>query len=664
MRKITMLAALCGSAYFANAQVGIGTSEPASSTMLEIKSSDKGVLIPRVSLTETDSFSGVTGTEIESLLVYNTANSGTGSTAVSPGFYYWTIQNGTTTAHWERIVNQSQLDEAISNITDVQADLNKIINLLKVAFPANNLVDPAVTGDTFGGGMVFTPGTNPTIEYVYFDGTNYTKKDITTDIIAIIKGNESKTKIVTINNKQYYVSESYTGTADPVTGTETGVYQIDVIGGVVNNFNEFINSTVGGGGTNYSTVEEYIEYISENVTKTGETRIVIDTSVTPNQASFEQWNGTTWVTVPNTAFSTIVKSNETITTLTAGANATYTYKNEAGVDVTINIPTAVVQNLDTIINASTSFSGSTSTTLVQYIQEMIDNTDLPEGIVTASITGGNIMFNIIDASGTPQAVPATAFSDIVKANESLTTLAKSTNNSAYVQVTADPKAAQKVVYEYLTENATIKNYMDVTADVEWSIENNTDVQNAIEDIVNNLLNEGGNVYFTRTEIAAGTPAGQLTIPAFSFYTINNTTGVKELVDIAQTIVNAITNATAVQKQEIKNQLGDVYNESTVVNTGDTWIDGGKIYTGVYAATVTGNTANVSTITIIPAAGTTIGKIVSIKLLNTDNSLINTSTTDIALTGNNLSFKIGTGNMYNVLSTSNLNVKAVVEFSAQ
>ncbi|WCM41296.1 hypothetical protein MG290_10040 [Flavobacterium sp. CBA20B-1] len=481
----------------------------------------------------------------------------------------------------------------------------------------------------------------------------------------MIKGNESKTKIVTISNKQYYVSESYTGTADPVTGTEPGVYQIDVIGGVVNNFNEFINSTVVGGGTNYSTVEEYIEYISENVTKTAETRIVIDTSVTPNQASFEQWDGTTWVTVPNTAFSAIVKSNETITTLTAGANGTYTYKNEAGVDVTINIPTAVVENLDTIINASTSFSGSTSTTLVQYIQEMIDNTDLPEGIVTASITGGNIMFNIIDASGTPIAVPATAFSDIVKANESLTTLAKSTNNSAYVQVTSDPKAAQKVVYEYLTENATIKNYMDVTADVEWSIENNTDVQNVIEDIVNNLLNQGGNVYFTRTEIAAGTPAGQLTIPAFSFYTINSTTGVKELVDIAQTIVNAITNANPIQKQEIKNQLGNVYSESTVVNTGDTWIDGGKIYTGVYSATVTGGTANVSTITIIPAAGTTIGKILSIKLLNaTTNSNIHTSTTDITLTGNNLSFKIGTGNMYSVLSATNFDVKVIVEFSAQ
>lgn len=808
MKKITLVAALLGVTYVTNAQVGIGTSQPALSSQLEIASADKGVLIPRVNLTDLTVFAPIGGTAVESLLVYNTGTT-TGTNAVTPGFYYWVPVNGTVAAHWERIVNQTQLEEAISNITDLQGDLSKVLALLKVAFPANNLVDPAVTGDTFGGGMVFTPATTAPavpakIEYVYFDGTNYTKKDITTDIINIIKGaesktvfikttdgtkqyyisedyltansniipaqsvvdawatlptgvyqidiiggvskniqtildqtvtitedgktfttveqyiqyiaskgdanvgytvagitagnnngvaipansfyyinqttgdkvainlasivkqNETKTKLITIGTKQYYVSENYTGATDPTTGTEVGVYEIDFVDGIVNNFNEFINSTVTGGGTNYTTVEEYIEYISQNVTKDGETRIVIDTTVTPNQASFEQWNGTAWAPVATTAFSNIVKANQTVTTLTANANGTYTYKNEAGADVIINIPASVIQNLDTIINAATTFTGSTSTTLVQYIQEMIDNTDLPQGMVTASITGGNISFNIVDVNGVPQPVPASAFSNIVKANETLTAVGKSTNNSAYVQVTTDAKAAQKIVYEYMTENTAVKNYIDVTADVEWSIENNTDVKNAIEDIINNLLNQGGNVYFTRTAIAAGTPLGQLAIPAFSFYTVNETTGLKEIVDIAQTIVNAITNATTVQKQEIKNQLGDNFFSSTVVNTGDTWIDGGKVYKGIFAATVAAGTANVSDITLTaPAGTTTLGDVISIKILDdATNTIINTATTDVTLTGTTLSFKIGTGNMYNVLSATNLSVKVVVEFSAQ
>lgn len=539
MKKITLLAALLGSAYFANAQVGIGTPAPANSSQLDIVANNKGVLIPRVALTSTAVFDPISGTKVESLLVYNTATAGD----VTPGFYYWFNNK------WERIVNQTQLDEAIGNITDLQGDVSKIIALLKVAFPSNNLVDPTVTGDTRGGGMVFTPGTTPTIEYVYFDGTNYVKKDITADIIDIIKGAETKTKIVTIDNTPYYVSESYTGTVDPTLGTEPGVYKIDVIGGIVNNFSDFINSTVTGGGTNYTTVEEYIEYISQNVTKDGETRIVMDTTVIPNQASFEQWNATTetWDTVATTAFSAIVKANET-----------------------------------------------------------------------------------------------------------QTTIGKSIDSSAYTQVTVNPAAVNKIVYEYLAENAT--NYMDLTSDVEWSIENNTDVQNAIEEIVNNLLSQGGNVYFTRTDIAAGTPAGQLAIPAFSFYTIDATTGVKELVDIAQTIVNAITTANATQITSIKNALGDKITNNSSIITGDTY-NSKAVRKGLFTTTITANTATTSGITLDEP----VSEIISITVKY--GAGLTASVTDLVIDGTRkeVSFNIGTGNMYQVLGTSNINADVIIEF---
>ncbi|SFN19784.1 hypothetical protein SAMN05421741_10267 [Paenimyroides ummariense] len=812
MKKMTFLAALLGVTQLSNAQVGIGTATPADAVQLEISATNKGVLIPRVGLTNTTTFSPITGTALESLLVYNTAT----VADVSPGFYYWVPVNGAVAAHWERIVNQTQLEEAISNITDLQGDVSKIITLLKVAFPANNLVDPVVTGDTFGGGMVFTPGTTPTIEYVYFDGTNYVKKDVTTDIIDLIKGaeskttfiefpaasgkyyyiseetinanngviptspfstgttlrpgvilldvpqsvitnfqtildgtttivkpggsfytveeiikmiasqvegnviytnigttgspnwvfqywsdaanagaggyitinltdlvgaaqsktalvktntanapvkqyfvsetylianggtipsqtvvngwtsstlpagifeidivagvatniqtildqtvtitedgktfttveqyiqyiaskgdanvgytvagitaanndgvaipansfyyinqtngnkvfidlgsivkkNETKTKLITIGTKQYYVSESYTGTTDPTTGTETGVYEIDFIDGIVNNFNEFITSTVTGGGTNYTTVEEYIEYISANSMQDGVTKIVIDGT---GQASFEQWNNATntWVPVANTAFSTIVKANETVTTINK--------------------------------------------------------------VQTGTVPTGDV----------------------------------------------------EISYNYFNETpgATPQQSIDLNGDVLTLIEGNTDIQNAIT----NILNNGGNVYYGDHDSNPGTPN--------VFYTIVN--NVKTPIDISEVVVNAITNATTVQKQEIKNQLGDTYNTATVTNTGDTWIDGGKIYAGIYDATVTGGTANVSTISLTPPAGTTaLGKIVSIKLLNNDNNIINTSTTDVALSGSNLSFRIGTGNMYNVLSPSDLSIRVVVEFSAQ
>ena len=41
MKKITIMAALLGSAYFANAQVGIGTPAPANSSQLDIVANNK-----------------------------------------------------------------------------------------------------------------------------------------------------------------------------------------------------------------------------------------------------------------------------------------------------------------------------------------------------------------------------------------------------------------------------------------------------------------------------------------------------------------------------------------------------------------------------------------------------------------------------------------------
>ncbi len=851
MKKITLMAALLGSVYFANAQVGIGTSTPADASYLDVTATDKGILIPRVALTGTTAFGPVTGTAIESLLVYNT-NTTTGANAVTPGFYYWVPQRGTggsaVAAHWERVVNQTQLEEAISNITDLQGDVSKVLALLKVAFPSNNLVDPAVTGDTHGGGMVFTPGTTtpavaPKIEYVYFDGTNYVKKDITADIANIIKGAESKTLLVksTDGKKQYYVSEAYltanNNTApaqsaiDAWTTAPAGIYQIDIVGGVATNLETILDQTttilLPGSTTNHYTVKEYIQYISsmadgnviyKNIgtsaapnwvfqywskdanagaggyvtisltdlvgaaqSKTllvkttdgkkqyyiSETYLTANNNTAPAQSVVDGWttapagvyqvdviggvaknietimSQTTTVLVPGstTDYFTVEKYIQYISSMADGnviyknigtsgsPNWVFQYWSKdansgAGGYVTISLTdlvgaaqsktvmvsttdmskqyyiseayliannntvpaqsvidawttattpagvyaidfvNGVVKNFSTIANSPVNVNAKAYTTLEQYIIEIAQGAT-QEGVtkIVYDAVAGNAHFEKWnDTTNAWELVPNTQFKAIVTANETQTAVGKNVDNAAaYAPVLVDPKAADKVVYEYATENATVKNYMDITSDVEWSIINNEDVQNAITNVLNK---NGGNVYFTRTLVTAAANGGT-EIPAFSFYTVNPTTGNFELVDIAQTIVNAITNATAVQKQSIKNALGDTYSQSTAVNTGDTWIDGGKIYKGIYTATIAAGTANVSNITLVPAAGTTIGDVIGIKILDaTTNNIINTSTTGVTLTGTTLAFKIGTGNMYNVLSSTLLNIKVIVEFSAQ
>ncbi|MBK5285395.1 MAG: hypothetical protein JJE25_08310, partial [Bacteroidia bacterium] len=72
-----------------NVNVGIGTTIPASSALLDLTSTDKGLLVPRVALTATNSNAPVGGSIVTSLLVYNTATTGTAPNNVTPGYYYW-----------------------------------------------------------------------------------------------------------------------------------------------------------------------------------------------------------------------------------------------------------------------------------------------------------------------------------------------------------------------------------------------------------------------------------------------------------------------------------------------------------------------------------------------------------------------------------------------
>ncbi|MEZ4853482.1 hypothetical protein [Flavobacterium sp.] len=69
------------------AQIGINTTTPHNSSALDVVATDKGVLIPRVTLTSTTNQSPipVSVTPQESILVYNTAT----ANDVIPGFYYW-----------------------------------------------------------------------------------------------------------------------------------------------------------------------------------------------------------------------------------------------------------------------------------------------------------------------------------------------------------------------------------------------------------------------------------------------------------------------------------------------------------------------------------------------------------------------------------------------
>lgn len=69
-------------------QTGIGTTTPHASAKLEVASTDKGFLPPRVALTSTN-LAGPINSPANGLMVFNTASAGASPFNVVPGYYYW-----------------------------------------------------------------------------------------------------------------------------------------------------------------------------------------------------------------------------------------------------------------------------------------------------------------------------------------------------------------------------------------------------------------------------------------------------------------------------------------------------------------------------------------------------------------------------------------------
>ncbi|QNJ99044.1 beta strand repeat-containing protein [Constantimarinum furrinae] len=131
-----------------DAQVGVGTTTPDASSALDISATDKGILIPRVSLGDvTSTMLDGTNTAASGLLIYNTNASVSGGSGV--GYYYF---NGTI---WERLVTTSTASDDADwyeeGTTSAPNDINdEIYTLGNVAIGKNNATYPLDVEATSG----------------------------------------------------------------------------------------------------------------------------------------------------------------------------------------------------------------------------------------------------------------------------------------------------------------------------------------------------------------------------------------------------------------------------------------------------------------------------------------------------------------------------------
>jgi trimeric autotransporter adhesin len=156
MRKLclSLLLIICSSSFLLAQNVGINTdgSNPDISAMLDVKSPNKGILIPRVALSSFSDVTTIPSPQI-SLVVYNTATVGTGITALTPGFYFW---NGTSWVNVLSSVNVASYGWALTGNSGINPATNFIgtIDNQPLIFKVSNAVAGKMdvsTGSTFFG---------------------------------------------------------------------------------------------------------------------------------------------------------------------------------------------------------------------------------------------------------------------------------------------------------------------------------------------------------------------------------------------------------------------------------------------------------------------------------------------------------------------------------
>jgi len=100
----------------ASSQVVMGGTTIDTGAIFQLKSDDKGLLIPNVALTSRSDITTITPSLVEGLWVYNTVTDGTGFDQVSPGFYFW------DSTQWIRIYNEGYTEQFEQTSTERSAN--------------------------------------------------------------------------------------------------------------------------------------------------------------------------------------------------------------------------------------------------------------------------------------------------------------------------------------------------------------------------------------------------------------------------------------------------------------------------------------------------------------------------------------------------------------
>ena len=320
-------------------------------------------------------------------------------------------------------------------------------------------------------------------------------------------------------------------------------------------------------------------------------------------------------------------------------------------DALTDIPDALGQPIDVESIISSTFIQNLDT-YAEYIKNIIYKT---EGSLKLTGDAGNYVFERTKDDGTVEPIN---FNDMM---ETQTSIGKSTVDSngdlsGFNVDTALPTSGLEgeIYYQYTTEtqNGAVKNYINLTEDIKYSVIHNDDLRQEITNITNKVEN-GSNVYFGKI----GGQGDDL------LFTIDDQ-GVETPIDISQNIINSILNEENVQNtilQVTRVDIADKHDKYTNTN-----IEGKKLYKGIQTVTITedyasnfpnalsifpqkeiGNAPNGDPI-YGPDTSIEIGRVLSVEVLDSTGAVVVNTVTDLTFSSNTFNFSFGQGIMYTSL----------------
>ena len=312
------------------AQTGIGTTTPNASAKLDVYSTNKGFLPPRVILTSATDASTI-ASPAEGLMVYNV-----GSVGLQAGYYYW---NG---SNWATIATATSAGNGAASM-----DMVKLYSKAYSAATADSTIANA-TGYKFtvpvSGRYLFdfscTGYSNATITYKVRQGT--------TDI-----GTDAQTSYNNTVHVEY-----------------NGKIEVNLQSGVT--YNVYVNSTGNRDLGDYDRV--YYKLVAGNLPVTGQSVDYIQASLSANQAlsavgniNFNTSSGT-GITITSGGFNLIANKTFKLEAAIGGTSGGYAYY--AWVDNSNNLLPG--GSIGAVMKAGTAYTDAPQDKAVVYFTPTVD----------------------------------------------------------------------------------------------------------------------------------------------------------------------------------------------------------------------------------------------------------------------------------------------------